>query len=161
MPYSDLTCQGCHAAGCDRCHRQENVKKDCKTLSYTTKASKNQAMCLQCHGRESAIIALDHKAKQDDVHVAKGMVCADCHSAREMHGDGTDYISMKAPGAMDTKCENCHDDLKPTESHTVHKASLDCKACHIRHVVSCTNCHFDTMVEKRCARPFPHRAGCF
>lgn len=155
VPYTDLDCKNCHAGGCDRCHRSTRTEKDCETLQYSIKASKNQAMCLECHGREKAIIAIDHKAKEDDVHLAQGMTCTDCHSAREMHGDGTFYISMKQPGAMEVKCENCHDSIKPTESHTVHKNALDCKSCHVRHVVSCTNCHFDTMVEKKVRKAIP------
>jgi hypothetical protein len=79
----------------------------------------------------------------------------DCHSSREMHGDGTEYMSLKQPGAMDTKCEKCHPSVKPTDSHTVHGDKLDCKACHVRHVVSCTNCHFETQIRegKRTAIP--------
>jgi hypothetical protein len=72
-----------------------------------------------------------------------------------MHGDGTQYISLKQPGAMDTKCEKCHPSVKPTDSHTVNGDKLDCKACHVRHVVSCTNCHFETQIRegKRTAIP--------
>jgi len=155
VPYDKLGCKGCHSGGCDVCHKAEKAGKGCKIAMYTKEAATKQAMCLKCHARESSMIAIDHKAQQEDVHVAKGMVCTDCHSAREMHGDGTPYVSMKQPGAMQTQCENCHDDVKPTEAHTVHKDRLDCKACHVRHVVSCTNCHFDTMVQKgeRKARP--------
>lgn len=155
IPYDKLGCKGCHNGGCDVCHKAETAQKDCKQLSYTKDAATKLNMCLTCHAREKSMIGIDHKAGQDDVHIAQGMVCTDCHSTREMHGDGTLYDSMKQPGAMDTQCENCHDEVKPTESHTVHKDRLDCKACHVRHVVSCTNCHFDTMVKKgeRKARP--------
>jgi hypothetical protein len=52
-------------------------------------------------------------------------------------------------------CKNCHDTLKPTEAHTAHGNKLDCKACHVRHVVSCTNCHFDTLVEKGVRKAIP------
>ncbi len=148
IPYEELGCRNCHAGGCDRCHRVEKQEKDCKVLEYSTDAAAKQKMCLACHGREGAMIRINHKANQDDVHLSMGMVCVDCHSGRELHGDGTPYISLKQPGAMDTQCENCHDDVKPTEAHTVHNGRLDCKACHIRHVVSCTNCHFDTMVRE-------------
>jgi hypothetical protein len=151
VPYSNLSCKNCHVPGCDRCHRVEKDKK----LIYSTEAAKNQTMCLECHAREQAIIGIDRAAKQPDVHVAKGMKCTDCHSAREMHGDGIEYVSMKQPGAMDPKCEKCHPTVKPTESHTVHGEKVDCKACHVRHVVSCTNCHFDTQIRegKRVAIP--------
>jgi len=155
VPYENLKCKGCHNGGCDVCHKVETTQKECKRLSYTKDAATKVSMCLNCHAREKSMIAIDHKAEQDDVHIAQGMVCTDCHSAREMHGDGTAYVSMKQPGAMDTQCENCHEELKPTEAHTVHKDRLDCKACHVRHVVSCTNCHFDHMAKtgERKARP--------
>jgi len=155
IPYDQLTCKNCHTPGCDRCHKVESTEKDCTVYEYTVGAATNQAMCLKCHGRERAMMRIDHKAGQEDVHVQMGMECSDCHSAREMHGDGTPYISLKQEGAMDTRCENCHDELKPVEAHVVHEDHLDCKACHLRHVVSCTNCHFDTLLKEgvRKARP--------
>jgi hypothetical protein len=155
IPYDELGCKNCHIPGCDRCHKTEKTEKECKVAAYTTDTAKNQGICLKCHGRERAMIRIDHKANQEDVHLAQGMVCSDCHSQREMHGDGTSYLSLKQPGAMDTQCENCHDSPKPTEAHTVHDQKLDCKACHIRHVVSCSNCHFDTLVEKGKRKAIP------
>jgi hypothetical protein len=151
IPYSKLKCQNCHVSGCDRCHRTEKGKR----LSYTNKAAQNQDMCLKCHAREQAMMRIDLRLKQEDVHLAKGMSCSDCHSKREMHGDGTQYTSLKEPGAMDTNCEKCHNAIKQSDAHTVHEGKLDCKACHVRHVVSCTNCHFDHMVKtgKRKAIP--------
>jgi hypothetical protein len=101
------------------------------------------------------MIAIDYKAKQEDVHTVQAMSCASCHSGREMHGDGTEYLSMREPNAMNTKCENCHEAVKQIEAHTVHEEKLDCKACHVRHVVSCTNCHFETMVEKGVRKAMP------
>jgi hypothetical protein len=151
IPYSNLGCKNCHTPGCDRCHK---VEKDGKA-AYSTKAAKKQEVCLECHVREQTILKIDRASKQEDVHFALGMTCMDCHSQREMHGDGIEYVSMKQTGAMDTKCEKCHNSIKPTDSHTVHKEKLDCKSCHVRHVVSCTNCHFDTLVKegKRVAIP--------
>jgi hypothetical protein len=155
IPYEELGCRNCHAEGCDRCHQVVEKKGDCQTYHYSTKAAAQQGRCLTCHGRERAMIAINHKVDQEDVHLKQGMVCVDCHSAREMHGDGNTYVSLKAPGAMDTQCANCHDSVKPTESHTVHQGKLDCKACHLRHVVSCTNCHFDTLVKKGKRKAIP------
>jgi hypothetical protein len=151
VPYADLSCKNCHTAGCDRCHKAEKEK----TLRYSINAAKNQNMCLECHGREKAMIAIDQKANQEDVHTVQGMACANCHSAREMHGDGTGHLSMKQPNVMDTKCENCHEAVSQTEAHIVHQEKLDCKACHVRHVLSCTNCHFGNMVQKGVRKAMP------
>jgi hypothetical protein len=151
IPYSDLGCKNCHIKGCDQCH----IKGEQGKSIYSTEAARDQDMCLKCHGREKTIMKIDREANQKDVHTANDMICVDCHSAREMHGDGVEYISMKQDGAMSTQCENCHDEVEATNSHTVHGNKLDCKACHVRHVVSCTNCHFDALVKtgKRHAIP--------
>ncbi len=101
------------------------------------------------------MMKVNEKQRQPDVHVVRGMECVDCHSTGEMHGDGFSYISLKQPGAMTTQCENCHDDIQPNEAHTVHNGKLDCKACHLRHVVSCMNCHFDTMVKEGVRKAMP------
>ncbi len=144
IPYSKLDCKNCHTASCDACHKTEVDKK----LSYTTKVAQNMETCLHCHKREASIMQVDKKANQQDIHFAKGMQCMNCHTAREVHGDGTEYNSMKQPGALDAKCENCHKSVKPSTSHKIHKEKLDCNSCHMRHVVSCSNCHFETLVKE-------------
>jgi hypothetical protein len=151
IPYAELGCKNCHIKGCDTCHKEVVEEK----ASYSKEAAVNQDICLKCHGREAAIMKLDSQAHQEDVHASKKMTCTDCHSAREMHGDGVEYVSMRQPGAMDTRCENCHGDVKASECHLAHDGKLDCNACHVRHVLSCTNCHFDTLVKegKRVAIP--------
>ena len=72
----------------------------------------------------------------------------DCHSRREMHGDGTAYASILATGAMDTRCGNCHTPLVSNEHHEVHSALLDCSACHVQGMVTCYNCHFETELDE-------------
>jgi len=141
VPYSELGCKNCHIKGCDNCHKKSKSNKS----EYSTTIAGKQSMCLKCHARERAIMKIDLEAGQEDVHVTHDMTCIDCHSAKEMHGDGKEYISMRQEGAMDTECENCHDNIEPTKSHLVHNDKVDCKACHARHVLSCTNCHFDVM----------------
>jgi hypothetical protein len=61
---------------------------------------------------------------------------------------------MKEAGAMEETCEKCHTP-KMSRSHTVHGGKVDCKACHEQHVISCTNCHFETLMQegKRVAIP--------
>jgi hypothetical protein len=151
VPYSDLGCKNCHVSTCDVCHKTEKNGK----AVYSNETAKNKEMCLTCHARETAVMNVDKKGNTPDVHFAAGMKCTDCHTAREMHGDGTEYVAMKQPGVMDVSCEQCHEKIGQTVSHTIHGNKVDCKACHVQHVVSCTNCHFETMVKqgKRVAIP--------
>jgi hypothetical protein len=144
IPYSKLPCYHCHVSSCDKCHQTKLNNK----LAYSTKVARNQEICIECHQREALVQKIDKAAHQEDVHLAKGMQCVDCHTQREIHGDGTEYNSMKQPGAMDAKCENCHKSITPSVSHKIHQEKLDCKSCHVRHVVSCYNCHFDTLVKE-------------
>jgi len=67
-----------------------------------------------------------------DVHRDAGMVCWDCHSQADIHGDGTTYQSMMEPGAMDAACENCHTELPAAHAgYNPHGDRLDCTACHL------------------------------
>ncbi len=151
IPYSKLDCKNCHVTSCDACHRTVINEKPAYSKMYARK----QDTCLHCHKREASILQTDISLNQQNVHSAKGMECMDCHTAREIHGDGIEYKSMKQAGAMDTKCENCHESISSSISHKVHREKLDCKACHVRHVISCSNCHFDTLLKegKRVAIP--------
>lgn len=146
VPYAEVGCNRCHVGSCDACHKTETDGK----LGYSTARAKNQEKCLSCHAREAhMIMKIDKDSNTPDVHFAAGMTCMDCHTAREMHGDGVEYNSMKQPGAMDVKCEQCHDSISGSRSHSVHAGKLDCKACHVRHVVSCNSCHFETMIKEK------------
>jgi hypothetical protein len=147
IPYLSpkLDCINCHVKSCDVCHKTTENEK----FSYTTKAAQNQDICLTCHKRAKTIMKLDKDAGLEDVHFGRQMQCKDCHTARDVHGDGKKYSSMKQSGALDAKCENCHKSVKETTSHNIHGDKLDCKACHIRHVVSCSNCHFGALVNEK------------
>ena len=151
VSYNDLGCKNCHISTCDECHKTEMNGK----VVYSNEPAKKQDMCLKCHAREASIMKINEKANTPDVHFAAGMQCMDCHTTREMHGDGVKYLSMKQPGAMDVNCEQCHDKITQTTSHKIHGNNLDCKSCHVQQVVSCTNCHFETMLNegKRVAIP--------
>jgi hypothetical protein len=147
IPYDSpkLDCINCHVKSCDVCHK--TVAED--KMSYSLEAAWNQDICLNCHKRERTIMKIDKDANQVDVHMSRQMQCNDCHSGRDIHGDGKEYNSMKQPGAIDAKCENCHPSVPESTSHKIHGEKLECKACHARHVVSCQNCHFETIVTER------------
>ncbi len=144
-PYRELGCKNCHTASCNDCHLSETDAG----FSYSLKKARKSETCLKCHSRERATISIDKKRDSLGVHMQASMECADCHSAREVHGDGECYDSMRAPDAMDTECENCHTKdsteyppIPKTRSHSVHRDKLDCSACHVQNSMTCYNCHF-------------------
>ena len=147
IPYSSpkLDCLNCHVSSCDVCHKSSEGGKS----FYTVKTAMNQETCLKCHKREKLVMKIDKDAHEEDVHFARQMQCNDCHTARDAHGDGIEYNSMKQSGAQAAKCENCHKSSTQSISHRIHKDKLECKACHERHVVSCSNCHIETLVNER------------
>ena len=153
VPYDNLPCKDCHAStladgtavdaatyepGCADCH----ADPDNPTSDVT------DTVCLGCHGRQGA-----EQTLFSDVHRTAGMGCMDCHTAREMHGDGTQYASFLSTGATDAKCANCHVEggtatapPATVTAHALHGDTLDCSACHVESVSSCYNCHFESEV---------------
>ncbi len=147
IPYKDLDCKSCHVKSCDKCHTE---KKDGK-CTFSVEKSKKKETCLACHVRAKKAAALDKAAGIQDVHFSKGMVCSDCHSAEDVHGDGKQYHSMRDPGAVKVSCVSgeCHKNLDKTiRPHKVHrKGNIGCTACHVSSTVTCLNCHFDKFLE--------------
>lgn len=139
VPASELGCTAarCHARTCDTCHRKDVDGK----AAFTVDPAVAQAACEKCHGAPE---------KDDpDVHVRAGMKCMDCHSVREIHGDGVLYDSFNQPGVLDTRCGKCHPNPGRSASHTVHGGKLDCSACHSREAANCLNCHIETRIQDK------------
>lgn len=138
LPASALGCAAakCHVYTCDECHRKDADGK----ASYSVAQAKSAQACEKCHGPEPE----DAKV---DVHLLKQMKCTDCHSAREVHGDGVAYTSCSQPGAMDTTCEKCHQKRAASPSHTIHRGKVDCGACHVKGYTTCLNCHIDSRLK--------------
>lgn len=135
VPYEDLACQNCHANSCTDCH------SDSRGQDVVP-----QETCLGCHSRQGLEA---FKLGISDAHRDAGMECMDCHTSREMHGDGTEYNSMLEEGAMDADCENsgCHPSVSDEpQAHRLHLEDVACSSCHMQAVATCNNCHFDTEV---------------
>ena len=47
---------------------------------------------------------------QEDIHYKKGMLCQDCHTSNDLHGDG--FISGANLGAVEIECQDCHGTTK-------------------------------------------------
>ena len=97
--YAEWNCSKCHATTCEKCHEGGHGAE----ITIDT--------CDQCHFRKQAGFVGDMPAHKDkgpnaDIHYEQGLTCIDCHTAEEMHGDGTVYTSQLE--AVTTKCEDCH-----------------------------------------------------
>ena len=160
IPMSDLHCQKCHAA-----NYADGTPVDPAT--YTPSCRDCHAdpanpgpvaddICYGCHARQGAEGGLG----LPDVHRDAGMGCTDCHPVEDMHGDGTRYASMLEGDAIHVECEDCHPNPGSNPAHDIHMANVDCSACHTQSVISCYNCHFQTMVEQGEKKFFgPPRTG--
>lgn len=141
IDYDTVGCKNCHEWGsyvprpdrdtCESCHL-DGKEEDSET-------------CYSCHKRQYFTNKPTELA-EPDVHRAAGMQCVACHKGGDLHGDPEVYASMLEEGAIDVKCEDCHENLSPTQAHTVHGDQIHCSACHTRTIVTCYNCHLDTMV---------------
>lgn len=43
---------------------------------------------------------------QEDIHYKKGMLCQDCHTSNDMHGDG--FLTGANLAAVEIECQDCH-----------------------------------------------------
>ncbi len=147
----DIWCLNCH--GGSRADgtptNSSTYHPDCSDCHLTPGDAVGEAICLKCHDRRR--IELN---RFTDVHRDQGMTCMDCHTIREIHGDGTPYPSMMEPGAMDVTCEGCHPEPPDNTSHSIHRPRVHCSACHAQAVVACYNCHFQR--DEGGERPITH-----
>ncbi len=144
IPYEKLDCKTCHVKSCDPCH----ATREGESCSYSVAKAQEMETCLACHSREKAAFNMGKEKGALDVHIANGMVCASCHKAGDVHGDGRFYHSMRDEGAVRASCEMCHEPKEDDiAAHKVHKGKLDCASCHIANSISCLNCHFDNFLK--------------
>lgn len=156
IPMKDLACLKCHSTtekypdgtainsatytpSCNDCH------------DMTKGTSVDEQTCYNCHNRQVYEKQLyPDSDPTGDVHRKKGLKCMSCHKKDEMHGDGNAYKSWLDAGASKTSCVECHplDKLSSNTSHDMHAKTnkVDCLACHTTSIVSCTNCHFETLL---------------
>jgi hypothetical protein len=113
--------------------------------------------CLRCHALAGG--GPNHKhgvtpTKDSDVHVANGMQCLDCHTARKHKiAGGSD---LKAQELLDVRvaCENCHATPhkgERAEALNRHTARVACQTCHIPAIAR--DAKFPTVVERDWTNP--------
>jgi hypothetical protein len=144
QPYENLACKQCHVGSCQGCHQA--VKKE--KAQAGKPGPVDESTCLKCHDRLAALRHQMREAKKDDVHSALGLTCLDCHSSREMHGDGKIYQSQKEPGAMDARCDRCHEEIPDSFAHRKHGKKVSCQACHAHTVLNRTSTQFELLARE-------------
>lgn len=147
IPYNELDCKNCHVKSCDQCHIGGKEGK----CTYSTEVAQKNETCLKCHSRAKVTIKINTAQDTLDVHFKNGMTCVDCHESHDVHGDGTQYNSMREKGAVTAACENCHeeDPEDTNEAHKQHKKDIHCSACHVKASTTCMNCHFEKFLETK------------
>ncbi len=144
VDYNEFACKDCH----DGAANPDWTEPTCGDCHDDGDKHLQSETCLGCHGRQKAEIGM---VQGMDFHslATPAFVCADCHKSNDVHGNGTEYDTMLRPGAISTRCTDCHVDggsapLPPEDSyHGAQHGALDCALCHTETVISCINCHVE------------------
>ena len=122
--------------GCTACHSTPPQGADAAKGIFHAKITKNVPLhnCVRCHNR-SGRIGLTYQGKYEsegygtpysegelsgaqlgdgryfrqltpDVHFKAGMVCGDCHTQKEVMGDGKDHSHLQEQ--LEVRCDSCH-----------------------------------------------------
>ena len=99
--------------------------------------------CVACHSSRGghAYFGLGVGA-QPDVHLMQaGYTCLDCHSQKQIHGDGQVHENrFRTP--LSPSCRDCHDDTAESNTyHREHFQTFDCHICHSQDYNNCGSCH--------------------
>lgn len=166
-------CYRCHTS-CGDCHVSQPASVgggfvDGHNFNATPSMTQN---CTACHGSR---VGNEYLGKNEgymaDVHFRQArMVCTDCHTANEMHGNtpacqechtGPEAMTIPPPdhrydGVQTPRCETCHvtaatgqDGL---EMHQAHGGDLSCQVCHSVTYTSCDGCH--VAISDKTGNPF-------
>lgn len=144
----DQNCATCHSS-CGQCHVSRPAPAGGGLVKGHTfnKLPDTENNCLACHGRGLGDEWLgDRKGRPADAHLdGAGMKCYDCHTAEEMHGDGTAYEG-RYQMAGGPACLDCHQDTLTDKSenkkvHAMHKDRVTCQVCHAQPYNNCSGCH--------------------
>lgn len=137
-------CSSCHAS-CGDCHisQPKNVGGGLISAHRVNRTPDMKRNCTACHGSRvgDEYQGLNLYGSPDVHYRSEAMLCVDCHSAEEMHGDNTNPSTRYAVEAM-PQCEDCHSEVSQANSyHLVHFDELACQACHSQDYKNCNACH--------------------
>ncbi len=140
---NSIDCLICHTTNYDYSKRKP-FKNDKGQVVMGQDRSKEAALavgkptvknCMTCHESAGGGVLIKRGFafnKENDAHAAKGMVCVDCHKAKDHKiPTGTDPNNWANDGVM-VACLDCHTD-KPHKdaAYNQHTAKVACQTCHI------------------------------
>ena len=104
---NDINYTGVPTKTCSTCHnRGKRIG-----VSYEGMMETNYNPTYDENGKSQPKLHTKHYIHlKDDVHRKKGMLCQDCHTTRDLHGDG--FISGATLGAVEIECQDCHGTTK-------------------------------------------------
>jgi thiosulfate/3-mercaptopyruvate sulfurtransferase len=143
-------CEPCHTATCGQCHvsRPSRLGGGLVAGHVFENTPAINLTCAGCHGSRIEDEYRGHNgAVPGDVHwVQAKMLCSNCHTGREFHGQVDEYVHRydgQPLPACDT--ETCHPDVAEDdgiEQHgDDHLKLLSCQACHSTTYKNCYGCH--------------------
>jgi len=159
LSYDDTGCNSCHVyATGEGAMGTEDGCSSCHAADFSVDMP---AACFRCHSRQSVEANV---MELTDVHTDSEQLngCYGCHGFDEIHGDGTSYDAMYSAGQFKNDCEDCHsgDNAPPSNAaHSMHLDSLHCDSCHMQTVITCYNCHFDSLVDEHVKRAYQPMNG--
>jgi hypothetical protein len=146
----EKSCRSCHAA-CGDCHVKGPIVSGISIglIKGHKFVKKDEGKtCAFCHGGRVYPEFTGEYGGTPDIHYEKGMICLDCHSMKEAHGDGRPVQSRRDLHDK-PQCITCHKigqekTEKAKSAHTAHQGKLSCQACHSAAPYrNCYACHLD------------------
>ncbi|WP_456322679.1 multiheme c-type cytochrome [Hydrogenimonas sp.] len=103
----DVTYTGVPVETCSTCHnRGKRIG-----VSYEGLMETAYKPTYDDHGNTQPKLHTKHYLHlKSDVHMRKGMLCQDCHTTRDLHGDG--FLSGATLGPVEIECQDCHGTTK-------------------------------------------------
>jgi hypothetical protein len=104
---NDINYTGVPTKTCSTCHnRGKRIG-----VSYEGLMETNYSPTYDENGKAQPKLHTKHYIHlKEDIHRKKGMLCQDCHTTRDLHGDG--FISGATLGPVEIECQDCHGTTK-------------------------------------------------
>jgi len=138
----DNHCFSCHAS-CGQCHvsRPDTAMGGFINGHHFNSKPDQTNQCTACHGSRVGN-EFTGQTGQGDVHYTKhDMDCMECHSGKELHGDGKTGHESRYDVQGSAKCSDCHDLDDDVEQHAIHEDVVSCYVCHSQPYANCYACH--------------------